>query len=587
VVYFVLAYALAWALFPLIEISQLFGLLGLFAPALAAVLTSALVGGRGQVSSLLRRLTLWRVGVGWYALALGLPILISLALLGVAILGGAPASIRMSPISALSALVFVLVVGEELGWRGFAQPALERSRSPLSAAIIVGLLWGFWHLPTFLLPGMPQAGIPFPAFLAFTTAASIVLAWLMRRSGGSVIIATLFHGSFNTFGFLTPSLSSAERWWLTAVAYSLAATLVVVLDKAMARRPSSPAAQGGPVKPTSRVRSVLGRGLRALVVVLVGLSVVGVIYESFAEGADQRAYPPPGRLIDLGGRRIHMLITGAVTGKPTVILEAGVASFSSTWVRVQDGLAAETQVVSYDRAGLGWSDPAPDTQDAAQSAADLHAALQAAGLSGPCVVVGHSYGGLVVRAFADLYPDQVAGMVLVDASHPDQWAALSIPGGSKLAALGNWIPGVMARLGLVRLLGMNVSLSAGLPERQAAELAAALARPQTWFTSGDVIAIWDARTRPLINQAGPLGDLPLVVLSAPERPSAASLGGYADLLNAQQAELAALSSNSQQLTVEGATHENLVNEAEYAQVVADGILRVVEAAVTGEPMSAE
>jgi pimeloyl-ACP methyl ester carboxylesterase/membrane protease YdiL (CAAX protease family) len=586
VVYFVLAYVLAWALFPLIEISQLFGLLGLFAPALAAVLTSALVGGRGQVSSLLRSLSLWRVGAGWYALALGLPILISLAILGVAILGGAPTSIRMSPISALSALVFVLVVGEELGWRGFAQPTLERSRTPLVAAITVGILWGFWHLPTFLLPGLPQAGIPFPAFLAFTTAASIVLAWLMRRSGGSVIIATLFHGSFNTFGFLTPSLTLAERWWLTAVIYSLAATLVVVLDKGMAWRSSSPAERGGPVKPTNRVRSVLGRGLRTLVVVLVGLSFVGVIYEAISQGADRRAYPPAGQMVEVDGRSIHMLVAGSDTGKPTVILEAGIASFSSNWVRVQDGLAAETQVVSYDRAGLGWSDAAPDTQDAAQSAADLHAALQAVGIPAPYVVVGHSYGGLVVRAFADLYPDQVVGMVLVDASHPDQWAALSIPGGSKLAALGNWILGVMARLGLVRLLGMNVALSAGLPERQAVELAAALARPQSWFTSGDIIAIWDSRSGPLINQAADLGHLPLAVISAPERPSAASLGGYADLLNAQQAQLAALSSNSLHMTVEGATHESLVNEAEYAQVVADGILRVVEAAVTGVKLSA-
>ena len=526
VVYFVLAYALAWALFPLIKISQLFGLLGLFAPALAAVLTSALVGGRGQATSLLRSLSLWRAGVGWYALALGLPILISLAILGVAILGGAPTSIRMSPISALSALVFVMVVGEELGWRGFAQPALERSRSPLSAALVVGLLWGFWHLPTFLLPGLPQAGIPFPAFLAFTTAASIVLAWLMRRSGGSVIIATLFHGSFNTFGFLTPSLSLAERWWLTAVIYSLAAVLVVVLDKGMARRPSSPAAQGGPVKPTSRGRSVLGRGLRALVVVLVGLSFVGVIYEAISEGADRRAYPPAGQMVEVDGRSIHMLVAGSETGKPTVILEAGIASFSSNWVRVQDGLAAETQVVSYDR----------------------------------------------------------AGMVLVDASHPDQWAALSIPGGSKLAALGNWIPGFLARFGIVRLLGTNEALSAGLPERQAAEQAAALARPQSWFTSGDIIAIWDARSRPIVNGAADLGGLPLAVISAPERPDAANLAGYAELLNEQQAELAALSSDSLRLVVDGATHESLVNEAEYAQVVADAVLQVLEAAETGEPV---
>ena len=240
VVYFVLAYALAWVLYPLIAVNQLFGLLGLFAPAAAAVIASAWIGGRAEVRALLRRLTAtaWRVGWVWYAVALGLPVLLSLAILGIAILRGAPAAFQISPISPLLLVVFVLVVGEELGWRGFAQPALERTRSPVIAALIVGVLWGLWHLPTFILPGMPQEGIPLPAFLIFTTAASVVLAWLMRRANGSVVIATLFHGAFNTFGVLTPSLSTAERWWLTAIVYSLAAAIVLLLVPGMVGRPA-------------------------------------------------------------------------------------------------------------------------------------------------------------------------------------------------------------------------------------------------------------------------------------------------------------------------------------------------------------
>jgi pimeloyl-ACP methyl ester carboxylesterase len=241
-------------------------------------------------------------------------------------------------------------------------------------------------------------------------------------------------------------------------------------------------------------------------------------------------------------------------------------------------------VVSYDRAGLGWSDPAPKTQDAAQSAADLHAALQAAGVPGPYVVVGHSYGGLVVRAFADLYPEDVAGMALVDASHPDQWADVPIPAAAAISGLFNRAEGVLAGLGVVRLLGWNDVLSSGLPPQQAAELEAALARPGSWMTSGAVIGIWDSRSRPIVNGAADLGDLPLAVISAPERPDAANLAGYADLLNAQQAELAALSTNSLRLVVDGATHESLVNEAEDAQVVADAVLQVLQAAETGEPL---
>jgi pimeloyl-ACP methyl ester carboxylesterase len=352
---------------------------------------------------------------------------------------------------------------------------------------------------------------------------------------------------------------------------------------------SSTMTQSGLVKRRSRLRIWVRCVLVGSVVIIAVLGVLGAIYEVLAARADQRAYPAPGEFVDLGGRRIHMLVTGHDNGEPTptVILESGIASFSSNWAWVQDTLAASTRVVSYDRAGLGWSDPASEPQDAEDSAKDLHAALQAADIQGPFVVVGHSYGGLVVRAFTDLYPDEVVGMVLVDASHPDQWAAAPVPGGSRAAAVGNRIIGYMARLGVVRLFGMDKTYAAGLPDPQAAEMAANLARPRGWLTSADVLAIWDARTRPQINQARDLDGLPLVVLNAPERPSAASVGGYASLLNSQQAELASLSSNSLRLAVAEATHESLVNEREHALVVVDAILKVIEAAETGNLLAAK
>jgi pimeloyl-ACP methyl ester carboxylesterase len=292
----------------------------------------------------------------------------------------------------------------------------------------------------------------------------------------------------------------------------------------------------------------------------------------------KNTYLPPGQFVDLGGRRIHMLVMGDESGKPTVILEAGIGSFSSNWAWVQKELAAMTRVVAYDRAGLGWSDPAPEPQDAQQSAKDLHAGLQKAGIPGPYVVAGHSYGGLVVRAFADLYPQEVAGMVLVDASHPDQWAHIPESRGGRTVAVGNRITGLLARLGIVRLFDMHASLTTGLPEQQAAELKAFLSTPQAWSVSSSVLEIWEQRTRPQINAARSLGDLPLAVLSVTEQAH------YADELTALQAELPALSSNSFHLTVEGATHESLVAREEYARVVASAILKVMEAAQTGEPL---
>jgi pimeloyl-ACP methyl ester carboxylesterase len=191
------------------------------------------------------------------------------------------------------------------------------------------------------------------------------------------------------------------------------------------------------------------------------------------------------------------------------------------------------------------------------------------------VVAGHSYGGLVVRAFTDLYPQEVAGMVLVDASHPDQWARIPESRGGRTVAMGNRVTGFLAWLGIVRLFDMHASLTAGLPEQQAGELKAFLSTPQAWSTSSGVLGVWEQRTRPQINGARSLGDLPLGVLSVTEQAI------YADELTALQAELPALSTNSFHLTVEGATHESLVARQEYAHVVASAILKVIEAVQTG------
>jgi pimeloyl-ACP methyl ester carboxylesterase len=314
--------------------------------------------------------------------------------------------------------------------------------------------------------------------------------------------------------------------------------------------------------------------------VFVILAVSGSIYQAVAAASDNRTYQPPGQMVDIGGRRLHLVLIGENTGRPTVILEAGMASFSSNWYWVQTELAAETRVVSYDRAGLGWSDPAPEAQDAYASATDLHLALETAGISGPFVVAGHSYGGLVVRAFTDLYPDEVVGMVLVDGSHPDQWSHMPASKNGRLNAKMNKITGWLSRLGVVRLFGLAGSLGRGLPEQQAAELEAILNQPQSWATSSATLAIWHEQTRPSINQARSLDNLPLIVLGVTEQPL------FGDVLTSLQAELPALSTNSVRIIVEGATHEGLIAEKQHAQVVAATIRQVLEAAETGRLLPA-
>jgi pimeloyl-ACP methyl ester carboxylesterase len=314
-------------------------------------------------------------------------------------------------------------------------------------------------------------------------------------------------------------------------------------------------------------------------ITILTLGGIGALYQAIGTARDLRTYQPPGQMIDIGGRRIHMLVNGQDTGQPTVILEAGIGGFSSNYYWVQTELAKTNRVVAYDRAGLGWSDPAPEPQDARQSARDLYAALQKAGISDPYLIAGHSYGGLVVRAFRDLYPDEVVGMVLIDASNPDQWVRIPVFfDSSKMAGAGNLVIGFLSRFGVARLFHTESALYTGLPERQAAEMEANLARPMAWKTSGDTIMIWNERVRPQINQASSLGDMPLAVISVTDQPF------NGDILTQLQNELVTLSSNSLHYTEQGATHESLVADQGHAMTVAKIIRQVLESARTDQAL---
>jgi pimeloyl-ACP methyl ester carboxylesterase len=128
--------------------------------------------------------------------------------------------------------------------------------------------------------------------------------------------------------------------------------------------------------------------------------------------------PPPGRLVDIGGQRLHVNCTGS--GSPAVILEAGTGDFSVIWALVQPRVAEVTRVCSYDRGGYAWSEPGRRPRTFAQLALELHTALKELRVAPPYILVGQSYGGLVVRGFARAYRSEVTGMVLVDAVHEDQ-----------------------------------------------------------------------------------------------------------------------------------------------------------------------
>src|SRR5688572_18774101 len=151
------------------------------------------------------------------------------------------------------------------------------------------------------------------------------------------------------------------------------------------------------------------------------VSAVGGGYELYRETADTNS-PMPGRLVDVGGHKLHINCTG--TGSPTVVLEPGLGEPSTAMAWIAPDVAATTRVCVYDRAGRGWSESAGSPKDGVQVATDLHTLLDRAGEQGPYVLAGHSAGGLYVLNFAQLYPDQVAGVALLDSMSPQQYTAI-------------------------------------------------------------------------------------------------------------------------------------------------------------------
>jgi pimeloyl-ACP methyl ester carboxylesterase len=129
--------------------------------------------------------------------------------------------------------------------------------------------------------------------------------------------------------------------------------------------------------------------------------------------------PYPGKLIDIGTHRLHINCIG--NGSPTVIIDSGIGGFSLEWLNIQNNLAKNVRVCSYDRAGYGWSEPGPRPRTTERITYELHHLLAESKIPGPYVLVGHSFGGYNIRYFASKYPESTAGLILIDASHPEQF----------------------------------------------------------------------------------------------------------------------------------------------------------------------
>jgi pimeloyl-ACP methyl ester carboxylesterase len=332
--------------------------------------------------------------------------------------------------------------------------------------------------------------------------------------------------------------------------------------------------------PRSSKRTWLIRGLLGTVGVLVLLIVVGMIAQSVAASRDQRRYPPPGELVDIGDFSLHVNVAGEMNAGPTVVLIGCGGCTSANWGWIHPKVAEFAPVVSVDRAGLGWSEQRPFQGDASDDAQELHSALQKAGIPGPYVLVGHSYGGPVARLFADQFPDEVVGLTLVDPRHPDMASRLPAEAVSAMSS-EEWmvrILGWSARLGLLRLTDLGESQAAGLPDQQQAEFAAHYNSVQYWHSLASTIETTD-ETDAATRATGELGDRPLIVLSADRAwlDEDAPADEARRVFTEMNEEQALLSSNSRHAVIEGASHMSLVNNEAHALQVVEAIHEVVDA----------
>ena len=399
---------------------------------------------------------------------------------------------------------------------------------------------------------------------------AVVLAYVVAPDGsealvtGSVLLA--FGVGWALMSWLTTRFSSQPQQWLYVPAAALGGVglVLVVLQPGAALMDML-----GWVWPVALAvlaiwmfiqlrRQIRGVGrwvVGALTAVLVLMAVGGAAMTVLASSASPAG---AGKLVDIGGRRLYLECTGS--GSPTVVLQAGAGGDSTAWKTIQPTIAARTTVCSYDRAGRGRSDDPPAPQDGTAIARDLHDLLTKAGVTGPYVFVGHSSGGPYLRVYAATYPDDVAGLVLIDPQPATAFTALpDYPSIYDYLKLSGGLAPSLARIGLLGpIFGVGPSE----------------ATPRIARSYRDEI-----RMLPTVldqaKQVTSIGNKPLVIVSA----GTGQQRGWAEAQDAQ----VSLSSNSAHQTLASATHDSIL-EADSATST-QAILDVLAAVRNGAKVS--
>ncbi len=327
--------------------------------------------------------------------------------------------------------------------------------------------------------------------------------------------------------------------------------------------------------PSTISQSLLSRAIRVLITLIALVLLAGFLYQNISEARERRFHPMPGQLVDIGGYKMHIDCTGQ--GSPTVILDAGMGDSFISWHKVQPEIAKFTRVCSYDRPGIGYSETSPRPGTSKEFAKELHTLLHNAGIPAPYILVGHSMGGFDVRLYASLYRSEVAGMVLVDSSHPEQQKRLP-PAINDLDA--TWLREqeffeFTMPFGIPRLLGF------------CGNDAAVRAVECNFHSVRESVAELKAISQSAAQTAatGSLGDMPLVVLShdpdTPQPDLPEDLVKPAnDAWQQMQQELAQLSSKGQQVIAKNSGHYIQLDRPD---LVIEAVRTVVDQARQAQP----
>jgi len=315
--------------------------------------------------------------------------------------------------------------------------------------------------------------------------------------------------------------------------------------------------------------------LGVLVLVLV-LVVAGVVYQFVATKMDEGRYPPPGKMVDVGGFKMYISCVGE--GSPTVVFDNGSGSASTVWNKTAPSVSAFTRTCTFDRAGIGWSETSPHGREFEQVNKELNSLLQNAGETGPFVLVGHSLGGIYIQNYVNRYPGDTAGVVLVDSTHPEQFTR-GIDA-SNLKWTLRFVK-IAAPIGVVRIL-TNLTASDNSPESMQAN--AVQNSTKHLYAVADELWATEASLKTLSEKPMQLDNKPLIVLSrSPNSP----MPGIADpermqqLWTVLQKELALRSTNSKHITAATAGHFIQTDEPE---LVITSVREIVEAIRKGEPL---